>query len=141
MAVKWCSMRSTGFHARWVILTIGLVTILVILTACADKNAQSVSSDEPMPSLTQGPLTQVTGIVTDAAGKPLANVGIGVSKGTAPVPEVLVLSDQDGKYTWNLPAGTFTLTANSDGYQALSQEVTVKYGKTVQLNFKLDKLP
>jgi len=121
-------------------LAVGMGAMLLFLAGCAGSD-QSVSNDDVQTPAAQGAITQVIGTVTDMDGNPLAEVGIGVTEGTAPTPEILMLSGEDGKYTWPLPAGTFTLTARKDGYKELSQEVVVKEGETTQLDFKLEKLP
>jgi hypothetical protein len=114
--------------------------MLLLLAGCTGSD-QPVSSDDALTPAPQGTITQVIGTVTDMDGNPLAEVGIAVTEGTAPTPEILKLSGEDGKYTWPLPAGTFTLTARKDGYKELSQEVVVKEGETARLDFKLEKLP
>lgn len=121
-------------------LAVNLGAMVLLLAGCGGSD-RPVSNDDAQVPTVQGALTQVAGIVTDMDGNPLADVGIAVTKGTAPYPEILVLSEEDGKYTWSLPAGTFTLTARKDGYKELSLEVTVKEGETARLDFKLEKLP
>jgi hypothetical protein len=134
------STHSALRQVGWLYLTVGMGTMLLLLAGCAGSD-QPVSNDDVLTPAAQGPITQVIGTVTDMDGNPLAEVGIGVTEGTAPTPEILILSGEDGKYTWSLPAGTFTLTARKDGYKELSQEVVVKIGETTQLDFKLEKLP
>jgi len=121
-------------------LIVGMGAIFLLLTACAGSD-EPVSNEDIQTPAAQGAITQVIGTVTDMDGNPLAEVGIAVTEGTAPTPEILKLSGEDGKYTWPLPAGTFTLTARKDGYKELSQEVVVKEGETTRLDFKLEKLP
>jgi hypothetical protein len=121
-------------------LAVSMGAILLLLTACAGSD-EPVSNDDVQTPAVQGAITQVIGTVTDMDGNLLAEVGIAVTEGTAPTPEILMLSGEDGKYTWPLPAGTFTLTARKDGYKELSQEVVVKEGETTRLDFKLEKLP
>jgi hypothetical protein len=130
----------SALRLGWLYLAVSMGVVVLILTACAGSD-QPVSSDDIQTPAVQGKTTQVVGTVTDADGNPLAEVGIAVDKGTAPFPEMLMLSGDDGKYVWSLPAGTFTLTARKDGYKELSQEVVVKEGNTSQLDFKLEKLP
>jgi len=114
--------------------------ILLLLTACAGSD-EPVSNDDVQTPAVQGAITEVVGTITDMDGNPLAEVGIAVTEGTAPTPEILMLSGEDGKYTWTLPAGTFILMARKDGYKELSQEVVVVEGETTQLDFVLEKLP
>src|SRR5262245_47901330 len=100
--------------------------ILLLLVGCGGD--QPVSNHDVQTPDSAGAITQAIGTVTDADGNPLAEVGIAVTEGTVAVPEILKLSGEDGKYTWSLPAGTFTLQASKDGYKPLSGTVVVKKG-------------
>ncbi|GER81039.1 conserved hypothetical protein [Candidatus Denitrolinea symbiosum] len=120
---------------------IGAGIVILLLAGCSGKDA-SISDDDVLPpAAVQGTNTQVLGTIADSEGNPLAEVGIAVTEGSTAVSEILVLSGEDGKYTWPLPAGTFTLTARKDGYKESSQEVVVKEGETTRLDFTLEKLP
>ena len=140
MFTRRTNIRSAFLPVGRLYLAVGVGAILLLLTGCAGEDAPVSNDDVVMPAV-QEPVTQVVGTVTDMDGNPVAEVGIAVTKGTAATPEILMLSGEDGKYTWSLPAGTFTLTARNDGYKELSQEVVVKEGETTQLDFKLEKLP
>jgi hypothetical protein len=117
-------------------LSVLALALCLLLAACSGTEAPNPGPADDASAAT------VSGIVTDAAGNPLADVGIAVKEGTVATPEKLMLTSADGKYTWNLPVGTFKLAANKDGYagQVLDVEVTTA-GQQVVLNFKLDKAP
>jgi hypothetical protein len=83
----------------------------------------------------------IAGKVTGKDGKILVGARVGVTKGTAPVPEIINVTNEKGIYIWALPAGTFTLTAFMDGYADQSQEITVEIGKVYALNFTLEPKP
>jgi hypothetical protein len=134
------NIHSTQRQVGQLYLAISMGAILLLLAGCAGSD-EPVSNDDVQTPAAQGAITQVIGTVTDMDGNPLAEVGIAVTEGTVSTPEILMLSGEDGKYTWSLPAGTFTLTARKDGYKELSQEVVVKEGETTRLDFKLEKLP
>lgn len=114
---------------------------LLLPAACGAQNDQPVSSDKP--AATSAPMsdTRVYGTVTDMNGRPLAEVGIAVTSGTAPYREILMLSGEDGNYIWSLPPGKFTLNASKDGYRSQSREVEVKDKEATRLDFKLETLP
>lgn len=81
--------------------------------------------------------TRVIGVVTDETGRVLQEATIAVTAGTAPVPEMAMVTNEKGEYIWGLPAGTFTLTVHKDGYQPQSKEVNVTEGEATSLNFTL----
>lgn len=116
-------------------------TPLLLSAACSAQDDRPVSSDQPSASVAPVSRTQVYGIISDANGRPLAEAGIAVIRGTAPFREILMLSGDDGKYTWPLPAGKFTLKATKDGYKPHSRDVEVKDNEAARLDFTLEKLP
>jgi hypothetical protein len=127
---------------HWLICFSFLIGAVLMLTACSSGD-QSVSDQDPVsPSAADSATVAVTGIITDADGNPLAEVGVAVKEGTVATPEKLMLTGDDGKYIWNLPVGTFKLAANKDGYAEQVLDVEVKAGdQQVELNFKLQKAP
>lgn len=86
-------------------------------------------------------VSQVIGKVTAATGSPIAEAGVAVTKSSTGVPEILVLTDEEGGYVWELPPGEFTLTVYKDGYVEQSKDVILKEGETVELDFQLEKQP
>jgi hypothetical protein len=117
-------------------LSVLALALALLLAACS-------ANVEPNPgSGDESTTPAVTGIITDVDGKPLADVGVAVKEGTVATPEKLMLTDADGKYSWDLPVGTYKLAASKDGYAEQVLEVVVKAeGQQVELNFKLDKAP
>lgn len=140
MFIKRISAHSVFRRGSRLSLIVGLGVVCLLLAGCAGEDVP-VSNDDVVTPATQNERTQVSGVVTDLDGNPLAEAGIAVTKSVVGVPEILVLSGEDGKYTWYLPAGTFTLSAMKEGYKELSLEVVVKEGETTKLDFKLEKLP
>jgi hypothetical protein len=49
------------------------------------------------------------GRVLDRQGHPVEGALIGVEWGTAPVPEIALVSDADGRFALDLPAGRFRI--------------------------------
>jgi hypothetical protein len=121
----------------------GLAILVILLSGCNTQD-QSANSDDQKPPLIQSsstPVFQVTGKVTDESGNPIAEAGVTVTKGSAGVPDLLVLTNENGEYIWDLPAGEFTLTARQDNYLDISKDITVKEGEKLELNFQLKKKP
>lgn len=109
-------------------------------------NDEPVSSDQPLPTPEAGDPAgteeaQVTGFVTDAEGQPIAGASVAVPQGSAPVPEMIVLTGTKGEYTWYLPPGSFQIAVYMDGYDPQSAEVTVQGGDRVPVNFMLKRSP
>ncbi len=123
--------------------TAGCLTLLapLLLAATLSASDQPVSDEMPMPPPGGEGATLVRGVVTDLGGRPLAEAGLAVTAGTSPVPDMLWLAGDDGGYVISLPAGTFSISANHDGYLQQVKEVTVAEGATAELNFQLAPAP
>ncbi|MEH1125759.1 S8 family serine peptidase [Micromonospora sp. CPCC 206061] len=74
---------------------------------------------------------EVTGVVTDAAGKPLAGATVSAADETA-------TTAANGSYSLSLPIGEQRVTAALYGYRSESVTVTVPENGTVTANFDLD---
>lgn len=120
-----------------------LLFIGIINQACnggqsMDIHDQSVShsasdSAGSRPKISQG----VEGVIT-AEGNPLANVLIQAkSLGDQPVPDLAIVSDNQGNYSWHLLPGKYEISVSVEGYQAASEIIMIKPSQVVQLNFDL----
>jgi hypothetical protein len=126
------------------VLNTAVLAAGLLIAICASASASDVPvSDEGFSPPTQGSFAGVRGTVTDAAGNPLAEVGIAVTAATGPAPDMLRLTAPDGSYSWPLPAGTYSLTANATlgGYRPKTLEVTVPEGGSAKLDFTLEREP
>ena len=89
-------------------------------------------------SLTPLPTTgNIAGIVTDATtGNPIDGANVTVA-------DYFDITDATGHYNiTNVPAGTYTVTANKDGYQSSSStNVVIVAGETTTVNFELEPTP
>ncbi len=75
---------------------------------------------------------EVSGTVTNDKGNPLAGANVivnGTSTGTA--------SSEDGTYSIDLDAGSFTITASVIGYHSSTQAVSVGGDESIGLDFVL----
>jgi hypothetical protein len=125
----------------WLIGVSMMVLILVAGCSGGSGDDQPVSSDQDSSPPMSGSSAQVVGRVTDQDGNPLAEVGIAVKEGSSAVPEILVLSGEDGKYVWDLPVGTYKMAANKEGFIEQVKEVVVKEDQQAELDFQLEKAP
>ena len=55
------------------------------------------------------------------------------------IPEIAIVSDEDGRYEWALRAGRYKLTVVADGYERASKDVVVSGGKVATLDFVLSR--
>jgi hypothetical protein len=60
-------------------------------------------------------LSERIGRVVDAAGGPVPNAHVVIVRGSVPMPEIALLSDDAGRFRVRLPAGSFTLRAHGPG--------------------------
>jgi hypothetical protein len=106
-----------------------------------DPNQEPVSNDGPPITLSTGSdRVKVLGQVTDKNGAPLVEVSVVVTKGTVSIPEMAIVTDENGEYIWYLPPGTFTLTATKEGYIQQSVEVKIEAGASpLIVNFTLSQ--
>ena len=72
------------------------------------------------------------GQVRDEALRPVTGVTVQV-----PGTQHGAITNQQGQYTFTLPAGTYEVEAQSIGYGAVRQSVTLAAGETATLNFEL----
>jgi hypothetical protein len=52
------------------------------------------------------------GRVVDAQGRPVPNAHVVIVRGSVPMPEIALLSDESGRFVLRLPEGVFTLRAH-----------------------------
>ena len=86
----------------------------------------------------------VVGRVTALDGHPIEGAFIqAISLGDAgpPIPDIAILSDSQGRYTWPLMPGSVQLSVTADGYQSATARVTIQTGKVTMLDFRLGQSP
>jgi protocatechuate 3,4-dioxygenase beta subunit len=100
----------------------------------ANQNGQtfdpntSVSSDSGPISAGSSRGSGVSGRILDAAGHPVAGaIVVPRSQDSPPqeLPEIAVMTDDDGRYQWTLPPGRYSFTVHHNGQASSSQTVTV----------------
>ena len=113
--------------------------------SCAVPNSPSdaVSSDDtPQPARSSA--EGVTGEIKDDNGRALDGAMIvpkSLEANGPAVPEMAILSDTTGRYRWPLRPGNYDVTVRADGYQDVTQRVTVSPGAVATLDFVLLRTP
>ncbi len=81
---------------------------------------------------------EIAGRVTDRAGTPISEVTVVIASGTAPVPDIAALTNDQGKYQLSgIPAGTFKVAVHKEGYAPQERIVTVREGEVSIIDFIL----
>jgi carboxypeptidase family protein len=135
-----------------------LVMVLSLAVAGCGEGAKEVSTREADGPTTVAPETPiddrgappdvapprrgVTGRVTSDTGEPVSGALMeprSLDEPAPAVPELAVLSDAEGKYFWDLPAGRWALTAKAEGFRPASATVAVGDDAVATLDFTLQR--
>jgi len=86
-----------------------------------------------------GGLTLVHGQAVDAQGHPVAGARVGWAAGPGSVPDVMLLTDAQGRFTLTAPVvGTYTLRCISDDAGGASLQVRAA-GQPLQVQLRLQR--
>jgi hypothetical protein len=121
-----------------------LVGVLVTIAACGTEPGSAPPGSAPRPvsgaGTTPRPVAEtVRGQVHDRAGAPVRGALVVPSPagaGTPAVPEIAVLSDARGGWTWTLPPGSYAVVARLGDRVSEPVDLTVTAGRlspTVEL--------
>jgi hypothetical protein len=131
---------------RWVkqrpmYLTVFMLFGLAVL-ACEmeDRPVRSSEQDRSGPHIQQG----VAGRVTTSDGRSLRGAFIqprSLDDPSPPIPEIAILTDSDGRYTWPLFPGTYEISVSLKGCQRAIRQVVVGAGQVVKADFILQCEP
>lgn len=127
---------------RWWPAPLLVLIILVGVEGCGDRN-QPVSSDNGGRT-GQDIVEGVRGRVLAPNGSPIIDAFIqarSLDVPANPVPDLGVLTQKEGWYSWPLSPGTYSITVSAMGYQPASRSVRVEAGQTTRLDFTLDRKP
>jgi hypothetical protein len=97
---------------RWLILALALTAT----SACASRVQETPDSPlfpAPARTVTSG-LGTITGTVRDVDGRPMVGVPVtpvSLEKPPLAIPELMISSDGEGKYSWRLPPGLWSIQA------------------------------
>lgn len=97
---------------------------------CAGAGAGAPDTPRSSDASTEGRITQgITGTVTRPDGTPVAGAFIAATpldRPAPPIPEIAILTNEAGRFTWPLRPGRYRLTAMHEGDEvgAATAEVT-----------------
>lgn len=139
-----------------------IVTFLVaiLLTRCGQVNTGS-SSDGDLSAVTQTSITPDTPVDSGTTGSQSTGTTHSVTlRGTVStpngeglegvlvtpeslfnpkqaIPEIAVTTDEQGRYTWILPVGSYTLTFTKDGYTTTSQMAIIQANQVTTVDVQI----
>ena len=132
-------MRSNHDLSKRVgILILALIPLLAASCAGPDR---PVASGGDAKVAERGGFEGVEGRVTASGQKPLAGVSVqprSLDEPAAAIPEMAVVSEDDGQYHWTLRPGEYELTFALDGYQPATRKVTVRPRQATRLDIELE---
>lgn len=102
----------------------------------------AVSSDDAASGSATTQAHGVDGTVSDQEGKTVTGAlvtPISLDTPSKAIPEVAVFTNDEGRYSWVLPAGRYRITVTADGYEEASVETEVPEGGTATLDLQLRK--
>jgi hypothetical protein len=125
-----------------VLLAVGL--LLVAVAGCGSDGTASpgtpgvpvVTAPSPLPAT--APASAASGVVRDAAGRPVAGVLVAAVGDAGPVPDLAVVTDAEGRYTWPavLAPGSYELRAQTADGPATGTAV-VAPGASAQVDLEV----
>jgi Carboxypeptidase regulatory-like domain len=126
-----------------------LLVSVVLALLLAIAHCRLASEDQPIAARPRvepqkAPAYGVRGRVTSAEGAPVIGRMVqaeSLDKPKRAIPELAVMTGEDGSYWWPLKPGHYRLSIAAEGYQAAFQEVIVRPDQIAQLDFSLKKAP
>jgi hypothetical protein len=103
----------------------------------SDPDTSATGSDDLNPrAIRQG----VVGRILSEDAQPLAGawvVPVPLDHTPPPIPEIVILSATDGRYSWPLLPGRYEIVVTLEGYERAAARVTVEPGQVSTLDFTL----
>jgi len=85
----------------------------------------------------------VAGQITDTVvGRGIARAVVqpkSLDDPSPPIPEIAILSNGEGRYTWRLVPGNYEISVSVAGYKGATKRVTVKARQQATLDFVLER--
>jgi hypothetical protein len=84
----------------------------------------------------------VAGQITDTAGRAIAGAAVqpkSLDDPSPPIPEIAIVSNGEGRYTWRLQPGNYEISVSVEGYKGATKRVSVKATQQTTLNFVLER--
>jgi hypothetical protein len=130
-----------GGGPAWLAILL-LLAVLSSGAGCRDPS-QTVTSGNTGEA-GKGSREGVEGRVTAPDGKPVPGAFVqaeSLDEPAPPIPEIAVLTGEDGRYLWPLSPGRYRITVSADGYQPTAGTATVEAGRLATLNLALPRSP
>jgi hypothetical protein len=117
-------------------LAAGLALSWIAMAGCADRNTpvSAAAREDPGNGIVEG----LSGRVTTHAGAPVVGALIQPRSldGDA-VPEMAVVTEDDGGYSWTLGPGRYEVSVSAEGFTRATKPATVRKGQQTTLDFTL----
>lgn len=120
------------------------VVLMMVVTHCRLASEDQPITAHPGAEPQKAPSYGVRGRVTSAEGATIVGRMVqaeSLDKPKRAIPELAVMTGEDGSYWWPLKPGHYRLSVAAEGYLTASQEVVVRPNQIAQLNFTLKKAP
>jgi hypothetical protein len=83
-------------------------------------------------------MAQISGIVRDSRGNPVAQARVYFTGGPEPWPDIAALTDNNGTFSLSAPSpGTYTIECVAEGFAPVVATVTVTGDQEVRLDITL----
>jgi hypothetical protein len=101
-----------------------------------DTPLKSTGKGDAGSEIVQG----IAGRITDSSGQPIAGASVqpkSLDEEGQPIPEIFVVTDAEGRYSWRLFPGKYEVSVSAAGYRGDTKEATVKPKQKTILDFTL----
>lgn len=125
------------------VMKVLLVALMAIVasSACSDEGDPDTPVTRPDVAADTGAIREgVSGNIVAEDGSPLGGafvVPVALDEEPPPIPEIAILSESNGRYTWPLRPGNYEIVVTLEGYRRATERVTVSAGEVAVLNFTL----
>ncbi len=85
----------------------------------------------------------VEGRITDRHGRPVGGALVtpkSLDEPSPPIPEIAIVSDEEGRYAWRLPPGRYEISVSAEGYRGAAKQAVVRPGEVTRLDFVLERI-
>lgn len=131
---------------RWLHRRAGLLLLVFapLLAAGCSNPDRPVTNGGDATAAGGGISEGVAGRVTGPGQKPLAGVSVqprSLDEPATAIPEMAVVSMDDGQYEWTLRPGEYEIVFVLEGYQPATRRVTVRPRQVTRLDVELAPAP
>ena len=125
---------------QWLIYVVALISMGVGISCHGRDPNRPVSSSDPSEKTRAGIAQGVVGRITASNGHPISGAFIqpmSLNNDGPPIPEIAILTDDDGWYQWPLLPGTYEISVSAEGYQSATKQVTIRTERVANVNLTL----